>query len=132
MQPIAIAIVIHNGQVLVGRRPEGVTLGGYWEFPGGKVEAGESLEEAARRECREETGIDVQVLTKYLTHQQTYDFGSVELHFFQCKPREKNFTPRPPYCWVNLEKLDTLKFPTGNQPLLALLRADPASTPKSV
>src|SRR4029079_19393384 len=56
--PIAIAIVEHSGSFLVGRRPEGAALAGLWEFPGGKIEPGETAEEAAGREWLVETGLD--------------------------------------------------------------------------
>ena len=55
--PIAIAVVLHNDCVLIGVRPAGATLAGLWEFPGGKIEAGETPNEAAERECLEETGL---------------------------------------------------------------------------
>ena len=54
---IAVAVVEHEGRVLIGQRPPGTALAGYWEFPGGKIGAGERAEEAARRECLEETGL---------------------------------------------------------------------------
>src|SRR5437764_2006476 len=57
--PIAVAVVEKDGHFLVGQRPEGVSLAGLWEFPGGKIEPGESPEAAAVRECLEETGVDV-------------------------------------------------------------------------
>ena len=58
---VAAAVVIADGRVLLTRRAEGQHLAGLWEFPGGKLEAGESPEEAVVRECREECGIDVSV-----------------------------------------------------------------------
>ena len=58
---IAIAIVEYDGLFLVGQRPPDVPLAGLWEFPGGKVQAGETPEAAAARECFEETGLTAQV-----------------------------------------------------------------------
>jgi mutator protein MutT len=54
---IAVAVVEHQGRFLIGKRPDDAALGGYWEFPGGKVEQGESPADAAIRECLEETGV---------------------------------------------------------------------------
>ena len=59
--PIAVAVVEHDGRYLVGQRPAHVPLGGFWEFPGGKVERGETPEAAAIRECLEETGLTVHI-----------------------------------------------------------------------
>lgn len=55
--PIAIAVVQHADQFLIGQRPAGLVLSGYWEFPGGKIQLGETPEAAAVRECLEETGL---------------------------------------------------------------------------
>ena len=62
---IAIAVVEHAGRYLIGRRPDGVPLAGLWEFPGGKVQLSETAEQAAERECLEETGLEVAVGEAY-------------------------------------------------------------------
>src|SRR4051812_46830278 len=59
---VAIAVVEHDGKSLVGERPAGVALAGFAEFPGGKVEPGESPEAAAVRECIEESGLQVEIV----------------------------------------------------------------------
>src|SRR5687768_4624168 len=86
--PIAIAVVERAGQYLIGQRPEGAPLAGLWEFPGGKVKPSETPAEAAERECREETGLDVGVerLLMRVVHQ--YEHGTLEIHFFACSPRD--------------------------------------------
>ena len=118
---IAVAVVWHAGKVLIGQRPEGVPLAGYWEFPGGKVEPDESLTEAARRECREETGLEVIPVELYLTETFTYEHGSLELHFFRCLCRGPAPTPSSPYRWVPSHELGHYSFPEGNQRLLERL-----------
>lgn len=120
MKRIAIAIVERDDQFLVGVRPDGVPLAGYWEFPGGKVEAGETPAEAAARECREETGVTVEPLVELLTEEFTYDHGSVELHFFHCAIQGVG-TPCFPYRWVSRGQLRDLKFPAGNRQIVARL-----------
>jgi 8-oxo-dGTP diphosphatase len=116
---IAIAVVAHEGRYLVGLRPEGAPLAGLWEFPGGKAEPGESLAEAAVRECREETGLEVAVDAAYPPVKHTYDHGALELHFFACRVSGKRAEPRPPFHWVEREALARLEFPPANQPILA-------------
>src|SRR5690348_13312595 len=98
--PIAIAVVEHEDHFLIGQRPAGVALAGYWEFPGGKIEAGEKPAQAAVRECLEESGIQVEVVSPLLTHRENYDHGVVELHFFACRVAREPKEPRPPYVWV--------------------------------
>ena len=121
---IAIAVVEQNGNFLVGQRPPGVPLAGHWEFPGGKVEASESPEQAAIRECREETGIEVTVVGEYPEHVQQYGHGCVRLRFFQCIPVSSQASPAPPFRWVPQQQLSEYSFPEGNRRLLALLRAE--------
>ena len=119
--PIAIAVVEDNGRYLVGQRPAHVPLAGLWEFPGGKVEAGETPEAAAVRECLEETGLIVRVTGAYPQFVQRYDHGQVQLHFFACRPTNSAASPRSPYCWVLRAELATLEFPAGNRGLIQQL-----------
>lgn len=119
---IAIAVVEQEGRFLIGQRPEGVPLAGLWEFPGGKVEAGESPEQAAIRECREEAGIEVRVTGEYPEHVQQYDHGQVRLRFFRCIPTRGDVIPEPPFHWVAQQQLSNYAFPEGNRQLLALLQ----------
>jgi 8-oxo-dGTP diphosphatase len=119
---IAIAVVEHNGRFLIGQRPAGVPLGGLWEFPGGKIQLGESPEEAAVRECQEETGLAVTALSRYPEHVQQYDHGRVHLNFIACRPIESTPpAPQPPFRWVRREEIAGYSFPAGNMELLRLL-----------
>src|SRR5436853_675135 len=98
---IAIAIVEHEGRFLIGQRPRGVPLAGLWEFPGGKIEPGETPEAAAVRECLEETGLAVEPLFQYPTQRHHYDHDWVELHFIACRPLTfPPLAPRESFRWV--------------------------------
>jgi 8-oxo-dGTP diphosphatase len=121
--PIAIAVVEHEGQFLVGQRPPGVPLAGLWEFPGGKIEPGETPEAAAIRECLEETRLDVEPLFHYPEHVQAYDHDRVQLHFVACRPKNNDSMqlPREPFRWIRRGDLAALKFPAGNATLIELL-----------
>ena len=119
---IAIAVVEHAGQFLVGQRPPGVPLAGLWEFPGGKVEPGETASAAAERECFEETGLAVESQGCLLEHVHQYEHGRVKLHFFTCRPPHPCPAPRAPFRWVARDVLDQLEFPAGNRPLIERLR----------
>jgi 8-oxo-dGTP diphosphatase len=119
---IAIAVVEQDGRFLIGQRPAGVPLAGLWEFPGGKVEPGESPQQAVIRECREETGIEVLAVGEYPEHIEQYAHGCVRLRFFQCVPVPSCASPAPPFRWVAREQLSEYSFPKGNRQLLALLR----------
>jgi mutator protein MutT len=119
--PIAIAVVQDGSVFLVGQRPPGAALAGCWEFPGGKVLPGETCAEAAVRECREETGLQVSVREPLLTRRHRYAHGYLELHFFLCEVELPGRTPAPPFRWVPREDLSRYPFPEGNRPLLCLL-----------
>lgn len=117
---IGIAVVEHGGRYLVGRRPTGVALAGKWEFPGGKLQPGESPAEAAVRECREETGLGVEIVGQFPPHTETYDHGTVELHFFDCRVINESL-PTSPFQWIERTSLADLDFPSGNRDLLRIL-----------
>ncbi|WP_374339313.1 8-oxo-dGTP diphosphatase MutT [Leeia sp.] len=72
-----------DGTFLLASRPEGKPMAGYWEFPGGKIEAGESAAEALQRELHEELGITVQQALPWVTQNFDYTHARVRLHFFQ-------------------------------------------------
>jgi 8-oxo-dGTP diphosphatase len=119
---VAAAVVERDGRILVTKRPPGVHLEGYWEFPGGKCAPGETLEQCLLRELREELDADATVLGEL--HSTSHDYGErrVELHFFSCSLRGE---PRPQLGqdmqWVERSLLTTLQFPPADAELIALL-----------
>lgn len=78
------AAIVRNGKVLCARRGEGRSLAGYWEFPGGKIEAHETAREALHREIEEELLCEVEVADEVCTSSYDYDFGTVILTTFVC------------------------------------------------
>jgi 8-oxo-dGTP diphosphatase len=79
---VAVAVLIRmDGRVLLARRPVGKVYAGYWEFPGGKVEPGESVQEALAREIREELAIEVERSHSWITQVYSYPHATVRLHF---------------------------------------------------
>jgi 8-oxo-dGTP diphosphatase len=125
---IAIAVVEHTGQFLIGQRPAGVALAGLWEFPGGKIEANETPEDAAVRECREETGLQVRPLFRYPEQLQAYAHATVQLHFIGCEVVDADAVPEQPFCWVDRAMLAEFEFPEGNRALIQYLLSSPGIT----
>jgi 8-oxo-dGTP diphosphatase len=83
--PIDVAVGIlmkPNGDVLLGQRPEGKPYAGYWEFPGGKVDPGETILAALKREFMEELGMEVLSADEWCGVEHVYEHAHVRLHFF--------------------------------------------------
>jgi 8-oxo-dGTP diphosphatase len=81
---VAVAVLVRgDGQVLLAQRPVGKVYSGYWEFPGGKVEPGESAHDALVREIDEELGIEITHADPWITQVFTYPHATVRLHFFR-------------------------------------------------
>ncbi len=84
-KPIDVAVGIlmkPNGDVLLGQRPAGKPYHGYWEFPGGKVEAGEAILDALKREFVEELGVHILEASEWCGVEHVYEHAHVRLHFF--------------------------------------------------
>ena len=84
-QPIDVAVGIlmkPNGDVLLGQRPDGKPYAGYWEFPGGKVERGEAIVDALKREFVEELGVEIVDAQPWCGVEHVYEHAHVRLHFF--------------------------------------------------
>lgn len=85
VKPIDVAVGIlmkANGDVLLGQRPEGKPYAGYWEFPGGKVESGEDILDALKREFMEELGVSILSAKPWCGVEHVYPHAHVRLHFY--------------------------------------------------
>ncbi len=113
---VSAGLVFRDGQLLITQRRAGSHLGGLWEFPGGKREAGETLEQCLARELREELGIQVRVGVRFDTVTHTYPEKSVRLEFFLCRLIAGE--PQPLGCaglrWIRPEDLDAVAFPPAD------------------
>ena len=120
---VAAALIHRDGGYLIARRKAGVHLGGFWEFPGGKRESGESLVECLQRELFEELRIRVGLPVPYGMVRHDYPDKIVELHFFRCEIEQGQATPVD--CeeirWVRPEELAHFEFPPADQVILRAL-----------
>ena len=120
---VAAAVVRRDGAFLVTRRPRGVHLEGYWEFPGGKCEPGESHAACLQREIEEELGVGVQVGRRILEVSHEYPDRRVELHFFACELEgEPLALLGQEMRWVFEDQLASLRFPPADAELIEMLR----------
>ena len=121
---VTAAIIERDGRWLMARRLKGTHLEGLWEFPGGKIESGESLEACLARELHEELGVPCRVGRLRLATTHDYPGRRVELHFFDC---ELDGEPRAllgqELRWVGPSELASLPLPEADASLVALLTA---------
>ncbi len=118
---IAVALVWRDdGRLLIQRRPLEGLLGGLWEFPGGKVEPGEDAEQAAVRETREETGLEVRIIRPAGRVDHAYSHFRITLHAFHAHlvGGELRTDGTDPRAWVSPETLAEYAFPTANRRII--------------
>jgi 8-oxo-dGTP diphosphatase len=122
----ACALVDVDGRVLIGRRPEGKTLAGLWEFPGGKVEPGETPEACLIRELDEELGITIThaCLAPFVFASHAYDDFHLLMPLYLCRRWEGVVRAREhaALAWVRPAAMDAYPMPPADQPLVAWLR----------
>lgn len=120
---VAIAILLHKSKVLVGWRQANQHQGNKHEFPGGKVESGETPEQACRREIYEEVGIGLKNWYVFDIIRHEYDDIIVNLHLFHAYvPDELIDLVQQPWSWYSRDQLANLKFPKANAAILERLQ----------
>jgi 8-oxo-dGTP diphosphatase len=120
---VVAAIIRRAGKILITQRLDRVHLGGFWEFPGGKVEAGETLETALQREILEELGIIIRVDEEFFTVDHDYPTKSLRLHFLNCTILEGDpqLLDVADLRWVEPRELIDFEFPPADTELIAKL-----------
>ena len=120
VKDVAIGLVMRGGKLLICRRRKDADLAGYWEFPGGKCEPGETPEQCCIRELKEEVGIAVATAHRFTTIEFTYPHAVVRLHPYLC--RYESGEPAPlasdELRWVSPEELRQYALPKANDSLL--------------
>lgn len=122
---VAAAVLLRSdGSFLLARRPAGKVYAGYWEFPGGKLEAGEPVADALARELQEELGIDVERSDPWITRVFTYPHGTVRLHFRRVRGWRGEPHPREEQAiaWQRPDAPMLAPMLPANAPVLASLR----------
>lgn len=117
---VAAAVIRRDGKILIAKRPDDKHQGGLWEFPGGKVEAGEPVEKALARELEEELGIVVTASRPLIRITHDYPDKSVCLDVYEVSAfaGEAHGREGQPVCWVTADEMMNYQFPAANLPIL--------------
>jgi 8-oxo-dGTP diphosphatase len=123
---VACALIDSDGRVLIAQRPAGKNLAGLWEFPGGKMEAGERPEDTLIRELREELGIEVKepCLAPFTFASHSYADFHLLMPLYVCRRWEGTPQPleHPAIKWVRPKDLTQYPMPPADIPLIPMLR----------
>jgi mutator protein MutT len=122
---IGVAVIWNqSGQILIDLRKIGGTMGGLWEFPGGKIEAGETVEECIRREIHEELAIEITVGEQLISIEHTYPSFQLTLIVHHCQ--HIIGMPQPiesdEIRWVEVGDLDKYQFPAANVEIIKAIK----------
>jgi 8-oxo-dGTP diphosphatase len=123
---VAVGLICHQGRYLIAKRKPGVHLAGFWEFPGGKREPGETLEECLQRELFEELSVRIDVPVPFQIIRHEYPEKTVELHFFRCAIETGLVAPLD--CaeirWVYPSEMQDFQFPPADRPIIDALQQE--------
>ena len=123
---VAAAALIQNNKIFIAQRPADKLPPLVWEFPGGKPETNETLQEALHRELMEELHIDTNIGNFIIQTKHLYDFAEVEINLFWATMKNPNATivdnEHPNTAWVTINELDNYKFADADIPLVKHLK----------
>jgi A/G-specific adenine glycosylase len=121
---IAVGVVFKNGRLLITQRPAPGLLGGLWEFPGGKLQAGEPPAKACAREIKEEVNLEVEIEEPLTQVRHAYSHFRVHLHVFCCRFVSGRVRRKGPaaHRWIRIEDIDRFPLPRANHRFIPLLK----------
>lgn len=120
---VVAAAIEKDGKFFCAQRPEGKSLGGFWEFPGGKLEEGESPEQALIREIKEELNSKIQIISYINEASYDYDFGSVVMKTYHAELISGNLEllEHQNSTWLAPHELSTINWAPVDRPAVRLL-----------
>lgn len=124
MTEVTAAIILRDKSILIAQRAQGQNLATKWEFPGGKIESGETPQECLKREIKEELNVDIEVLDFFAESIYTYDRGTIKLMAFWCKwlSGDMILNVHSRIEWVKLHELDLYDYSPADIPFVEKLK----------
>ncbi|MBP5399502.1 MAG: 8-oxo-dGTP diphosphatase MutT [Alphaproteobacteria bacterium] len=125
MKDVGTGIIVRDGKIFIGQRPEGKPLAGLWEFPGGKQEEGESIEECLKRELREELNIEATVGKHIMDTTYRYPENEFCLHVYMVTIPENakiKLNVHQNSAWVKASDMNKYKFPPADEEIIKKLQ----------
>lgn len=121
---VAVGVIVRDQHILLALRSSKQHQGGKWEFPGGKVEAGETVQQALSRELQEEVAIQVSESSAFMQLQYAYPEKTVllDIHLVTGFSGEPHGREGQPLRWASVAELSQLEFPDANQPIVARIQ----------
>ncbi len=124
MKIVTAGIICHKDKILIAQRKLNKSLGGLWEFPGGKLEEGETLEQCLKREIWEELHLEISIKKFFMKSDFSYDFGTISLNaFFAESPTQQidYMDSHEAIRWVSISELKNYEFPPADKPIIEKL-----------
>ena len=122
---VTAGVIYHNGKILIAQRRKDKSLGGFWEFPGGKIEQGETCEQTLAREIKEEFDINIDVGKYLFEHTYKYDHFDLKMYVYEAK-WDGNGTIKicdhEQYAFVSLSEMDAYSFAGADYPVIDFLK----------
>ena len=125
IKKVTAGLIINNNKLLIAQRKKGKSCELLWEFPGGKLEEGETLENCLSRELKEELNIEIKIGEFFMSSLYNYDFGSIELNAFWAKTEACNLSYHPDHeqvLWVDICDIDRYEFAPADKPIVEALK----------
>lgn len=125
MKIVGTGIIVRDGKILIAQRPEGKSLAGFWEFPGGKLEDGETIEQCLIRELAEELSVEATVGEFIMNTSHDYDHGSFSLEVFFVHitdNTEPHNNVHQQLKWVTPQEMELYTFPVADIAIIEKLK----------
>ena len=122
---VTAGVIYHDNKILIAQRRKDKSLGGFWEFPGGKIEAGETCEQTLAREIKEEFNIDIQVGKYLFEHTYSYENFDLKMYVYEANWDGKGtikICDHEQYAFVSVSEMDAYSFAGADYPVIDFLK----------